>query len=61
MSFSFREPPFSVEMSPLFIKQMYFVLSTFTWSPMPLAPCSRLCCRDSDWAGIIAGSAMSSV
>ena len=33
---NFREPPFRVEMSPYWVKHMYSVLSTFTWSPMQL-------------------------
>ena len=37
LSSSFRGPPFSVEMSPLWLKHMYSVLSTLTWWPMPPA------------------------
>ena len=36
--FSFREPPFRVEMSPLCLKHIYSVLSAFTWRPMWLLP-----------------------
>ena len=31
----FKEPPASAEMSPFWLKHMYFVLSAFTWRPMP--------------------------
>ena len=36
-SISFRELPFSVEMSPLSLKHVYSVLSALTWKSMPAA------------------------
>ena len=45
LSTSFREPPFSVEMSIFRLKHVYSDLSAFAWRPMPLAACSRLGCR----------------
>ena len=59
---NFREPPFSVKISPFFfcLKHMYSVLSAFTWRSMPSAACSRLCSRDSAWVSVFARSAMSS-
>ena len=53
---SFRDPPFSVEMSPLWLKHMNSVLSAFT---MPPSVRSRLCSRNSAGAGAFARSAMS--
>ena len=47
-------------MTPFWLKHMYSVLSAFTWRPMPLAACSRLCSRDSAWIGIFARNAMPS-
>ena len=35
LSTSFRKPPFLVEMSPLWLKLMFSVLSSFTWRPVP--------------------------
>ena len=58
---TFRGPPFSVEMSPLWSKHMYSVLFALAWRPMPLATCSRLWSRVSAWAGEFVWSAMSSV
>ena len=45
---SFKEAPFSVEMSPFWfwLKPMYPVLSALTWRPIPLAAFSRLCSWD---------------
>ena len=57
LSTNFREPPFSVEMSP-WLKHMYSILSAFTWRPMPPAACSKLCCWDLIWVGVFAISAM---
>ena len=34
---SFKKPPFSLRMSPLWLKHMYSVLSALTWKPMPAA------------------------
>ena len=50
---------FSVEMSPFWLKHIYFILSAFTWRSMPPAACSRLCSRDSGWIGVFARSTMS--
>ena len=57
---SFWEPPFSVEISPLWLKHIYSILSAFTWRPMLPVACSRLCSGDSALAGVFAQSAMSS-
>ena len=43
---SFRDPPFSVEMSPLWLQHMNSVLSAFTLKPTPPAARSRLYSRD---------------
>ena len=58
-STSFRELPFSVEMSPLWLKYVFYVLSELTWKPMPAAARSRLCSWVSAWVGVFARSAMS--
>ena len=60
LSASFREPPFSVEVSPFWLKHMYSVLSAFTYRPMPSASCYRRCRRNSAWIGVFIRSAMSS-
>ena len=57
---SFRELPFSLEMSPFLLKYMYSVLPSLTWRPRKLAACIRLCSRDLAWVGAFARSAMSS-
>ena len=36
------------------------VLFAFMWRPMPHAACTRLCSRDSTWAGVFVRSARSS-
>ena len=51
LSTSFRELRFNVEMSPLWLKHVYSVLSALTWRPMPPAAHSRLYTRDSAWVG----------
>ena len=51
LSSSFRELPFSVEMSPVWLKHIYSVLCALTWRPMPAESRSRLCSRVSAWAG----------
>ena len=56
----FREPTFSMEMSPFLSKHIYSVLSAFTRRLLPHAACSRLCSRDSAWVGVFAGSVTSS-
>ena len=56
LSTSFKGSPFSVEMSTLWLKHMYSVLSALTWSPMPAAARSRLCRRILAWAGGFARS-----
>ena len=43
MSTSFRERPFSVEISPLRLKDMYSVLFALTWRPMPSAAGGYIC------------------
>ena len=53
---SFREQPFSVEMSLFWLQHMYSVLSALTWRPMLPAVCSRLCSSDSAWIGIFTRS-----
>ena len=60
LSISFRGPPFSVEMSPFWLKHMYSVVSALTWRLIPPAVGSRLCSWDSVWAGVFARSVMSS-
>ena len=55
---SFSELPFSVEMSPLWLKPIYSVLGALAWRPMPTAVCSRLCSRVSAWVGAFARSAV---
>ena len=61
LSTSFRESPFSVEMSFWFwLNHTYSILSALTWRPMPPAAFSRLCSRDLTWLGEFARSAMSS-
>ena len=57
---SFREPSFSVEMSPSCLKIMYSVLSTFTLRSMPSATCFRLFSRDKAYVCVFARSAVSS-
>ena len=51
LSTNFGEPPYWVEMSPFWLKQMDF-LSAFTWRPVPPAACSTLCSWDSALVGI---------
>ena len=46
-----------VEMTPFHLKLMNSVLFSFTWRPMSLAACSRLCSRDSAKAGVFVRSA----
>ena len=58
---SFREPPFSVEMSSFWLKHMYSVLSAFAWRPMLSTTCSWLSSRDSAWVGVFAKSTISSL
>ena len=60
LSTNFRRPAFRVEIAPSHLKHMYSVLFTFTWRPMPLAACSRLCSKDSVWVGVFAISTISS-
>ena len=60
LSTSFRELPFSVEMSPDGLKYIYSVLCALTGSPMPAAVRSRLCSRVSARVDAFARSAMSS-
>ena len=60
LSTSFRELPFSVEMSPVLLKHIYSVLYALTRRPMPAAARSRLCSRVLAWVGVFARSAMSS-
>ena len=60
LSTSFREPSFSMEMSPFLLKRMYSVLSALTWRLMPPAACSRLCSQDLAWVGVFARSPISS-
>ena len=43
---NFRGLPFNVKLAPSCLKLMSSVLSDFTKRSMPLASCSRLCCRD---------------
>ena len=57
---SFREPLFSVAISPLWLKHTYSVLSAFTWRRMLPTARSRLCSWDSARVGVFARSAMSS-
>ena len=57
---SFRDIPFSVEISLLWLKHINSVLFALTWRLMPPAACSRLCSRDSTWVGVFTRSAMSS-
>ena len=54
LSTNFRGPPFSVAMSPFWLKHIYLILSEFTWRTMLPAASSRLCSWDSTWvtAGI---------
>ena len=60
ISISFRELPFSGEMS-LWLKHIYSVLCVVKFRPIPAAACSRLYRRVSAWWGVFARSAMSSV
>ena len=59
LSTNFIDQPLRVEMAPSCLKHMYSVLFAFTWRPMPLAVCSRLCNRDLAWAGVLARSGIS--
>ena len=59
LSSNFREPQFSVEMPPFWLKLMYSVLSSLTYMPMLPAACTRLYSWDSAWVGVFARSAMS--
>ena len=61
LSTSFRELPFSVEISPVYLKHICSVLCALTWSPMPAAARSRLHSWVSAWASAFTRSAMSSV
>ena len=63
LSISIRELPFSWDMSPLWfwLKPIYFDLSALIRRPLLCAAFSRLCRRDSAWAGAFVSSAMSSV
>ena len=56
LSTSFRELPFCVEMSPVWLKHVYSVLCALIWRPMPAAARSRV----SAWAGVFARSTISS-
>ena len=62
LSTSFREPPFSVKMSPFWfwLNHMYSVLSALIWRPVPPAAFSWLCSRNSAWVRVFTRSAMSS-
>ena len=51
-------PPVSVEMLPLWLKHMYFVLSALTWRPMPSVARSRLCSRHLAWVDVFTRSTM---
>ena len=44
LSICFRDPPFSMEMSPLgfWLKHMYSILTALTWRPVPPVAFSRL-------------------
>ena len=57
---SFREVPFSVEMLPRWLKDLFSVLTALTWRPTPAAPHSRLSSRVSALAGEFGRTAMSS-
>ena len=56
-----RELPFSVEMSPVWLKHIHSVLCVLTWRPMPAVIRSWLCSRVSARAVAFARSVMSSV
>ena len=58
-STSFREPLLSVEITPLWLRHMYSVLSAFIWRPMLPVARSRLCITISAWVSVFARSAMS--
>ena len=60
LSTSFRELPFSVDMSPLGLKHLHSVLRALTWRPMPAVAGSRQRGRVTAWVSIFARSAMSS-
>ena len=45
LSIRFRELPFSMEMSPVWLKYIYSVLCVLTWRPILVAARSRLCSR----------------
>ena len=62
VSFSpnFRTLTVRVKIALSCLKNMYPVLLVFTWRPMPPAICSRLCSKDSDWAGEFSWSTRSS-
>ena len=52
LSTSYIELPFSVEMSPFWLKHMYSVFSALIWRLMPTAVRSRQCSWDSAWVCI---------
>ena len=54
LSTSFRELPFSVKMSPLWLKHMNSALPALTWRPMPPATRFRICNRVSAKAVVFA-------
>ena len=60
LSTSFKEPPFSVELSLVWLIHIYSVLCPLTWRPMSAAAHSKLCSRLSAWAGALVSSTMSS-
>ena len=60
LSTNFRDLPFSVEMSPLWLNHMNSVLSALTWRPISPAARSRLCSWDSAWVGVFVRSGRSS-
>ena len=56
----FRGLSFIEEMVLCGLNHMNYVLSKFKQWPMPPSACSKLCCKDSDWAGLSAKSSKSS-
>ena len=60
LSTSFGAPPFRVEISLLWLKHMYYVLSVFKWRPMLPTASFILWSKDSTWTDVFTRSAMSS-
>ena len=60
-STNFKSFLLQLKFAPSCLKYMNSALFAFILKPMPLAVCSRLCSKDSVWAGLLARSTKSSM